>query len=217
MVAVAGSLHVVRVGGRQSDAVRILRSGRRNPVGLDPAVWNAGCGAGSTLACQPRLPLEVGRLGRCERRGGFRQETQFHLWHLLLGVFLLSLAMAPARLVLPRGEAFPLSLDRELYFLLAGRRFLQRGRHGPLHLGIVLHRPTLIGVVFGWLFYCGVLTVVEYGFFTLFLGPADGTETLLMIYLLNVVQGETVLGTLLIFRACGFQLLRKSRGRQRAT
>ena len=137
-----------------------------------------------------------------------RSGTQFNLRHLLLGMFLLSLAMAPARLVLPEGSGFPTRLDKELCVLLPGVAFCNLVVTVPCIWGAFLPRRTILIVALGWILYGGVLTLVEYGFFTMLLGPAGGSDTILLIYLTNLAQCATVFGTLLVFRACGFRLLR---------
>ncbi len=135
---------------------------------------------------------------------------QFHLWHLLLGMFLLSLVMAPARLVLPEGENFTLRLDDELYVLLAGVALYNLVVTVPCIWGAFLPPSTLPGLIIGWFFYNALLTAFEYGFFVMFLGGPGDNEVPFYMYLMNIVQCATVFGTLLIFRACGFRLLRMS-------
>lgn len=137
--------------------------------------------------------------------------TQFHLWHLMLGMFLLSLVMAPARLVLPPGENFRLDLDDELYVLLAGVAFYNLVVTIPCIWGAFLPLKLLPGLILGWFVYNAILTGLEYGFFVLFLGSPGDDEIPFLMYLMNIVQCGTVFGTLLVFRSSGCRLKRLPR------
>jgi hypothetical protein len=139
---------------------------------------------------------------------------QFNLRHLLLATFLLAVALSPLHRVLPPGPIDHFAVGGDFFVFL-----------GVAMLGILLYNlfitvpciwvmtstlPTVV-LALAWLFYCGSLTGIEIGALNLILGPGGnaGREFLLLL-LLNVCQGATVFGTLRIFRALGFRLVRAS-------
>jgi hypothetical protein len=145
-----------------------------------------------------------------EAEAGSAVKMQFNMRHLLLSMFLLSLAMAPARLVLPDGLAFRFELPKEAYVLLAGIAFCNVVVTIPCIWGAYLPMNKLPVIIVGWFAYCALLTGLECSFFLLLLGlPApNDMEVLMRFYLMNLMQCATVFGVLLIFRALGFRLVR---------
>jgi hypothetical protein len=137
-------------------------------------------------------------------------DFQFHLRHVLLGMVFLSLALAPARLVLPAGDSTEtLYLDNELWVLLPAVAICNLLITVPCIWGAFLDAKRLVPLAFGWLFCCGVLSAVELGVLSVFLGPPNEVEVIVYMYLFNASQCAVVFGTLLIFRALGFRLLRE--------
>ncbi len=139
-------------------------------------------------------------------------KMQFNLRHLLLSMFLLSLAMAPARLVLPEGGGWTIPFDEtELFVLLVGMAVCNVVVTIPCIWGAFVRAGKLPSLAVGWLAYCAVLTGVEIGSFVVILGqgnPNNLAEILFAYYVMNLMQCATVFGVLLIFRALGFRLVR---------
>jgi hypothetical protein len=135
-------------------------------------------------------------------------EFQFHLRHVLLGMVFLSLALAPLRFVLPTGEVESPHLERELWVLLPAAAICNLLITVPCIWGAFIKAEYLVPLGCGWLIYCGVLSAVELGVLTMFLGPPGEPEAIAMIFVFNATQCAVVLGTLLVFRALGFRLLR---------
>jgi len=139
-------------------------------------------------------------------------KMQFNLRHLLLSMFLLSLAMAPARLVLPEVGGLAIAFHTtELFVLLAGIAVCNVVVTIPCIWGAFVPAGKLPALAIGWLAYCAVLTGVEIGSFVAILRPPPSTqlaEILFAYYVMNLMQCATVFGVLLIFRALGFRLVR---------
>ena len=139
--------------------------------------------------------------------------VQFYLWHLLVGMFFVSVALAPARIVLPPGDLGRIPFEGELFLGLLVVMICNLVITIPCIWGAFLKSRSVIRLAFGWPFYCAVLTVVEIGVFSILFGSPGGSELfeIMGLYgLLNLLQCATVFGTLLIFRAVGFQLIRVS-------
>jgi len=136
---------------------------------------------------------------------------QFYLWHLLAGMFFLSVALAPARIVLPPGDLGGIPLDRETVLVIVVVMICNLVITVPCIWGTFLKRQTVILLAFVWPIYCIVLTAIEIGVFAALLGAPGGAELVepMGLYsLMNLSQCAAVFGTLLIFRAVGFQLIR---------
>lgn len=133
--------------------------------------------------------------------------TQFHLRHILLGMLLVSVALAPVHLVLPQGsfDAVPFQAKAVVVFVVvAVSNFLLMtacvwGAFLPARWIFPL---LLIGPVLS-----GIVTLVEFGSLDLALGPAPG-EVGKILYLINISKCAAVFGSLLIFRAVGLRLVR---------
>ncbi len=140
---------------------------------------------------------------------------QFHLGHLLLGMLFVSIALAPGRAVLPPGDLRDLELDEEVLALIPVAIGCNLVIAVPCIWGAFLSRRILVPLAFGWVVYCAILTAVEYGTLVALLGPPGKDETPLLMYLGNLSQCSAVFGTLLVFRALGFRLLRVPSRRRR--
>lgn len=140
-------------------------------------------------------------------------DLQFQLRHVLLGMVFLSLALAPARVVLPAGDVERVHLEDELWLLLPAAAICNLLITVPCIWGAFLDVPRLVPLAFGWLAYCGVLSAMELGTLIFFLGQPGVDDAFFLTFLLNISQCATVIGTLLIFRALGFRLLRERRSR----
>jgi hypothetical protein len=138
-------------------------------------------------------------------------KVQFHLRHLLLSMFLLSMAMAMVRWILPEGRGWEIATDGELYVLLPVVAFCNVVVTIPCIWGAFASPRWLPLLAAGWFAYCALLTGAEIGFFVLFLGAPSSNELLdifFLFYLMNLMQCLTVFGILVIFRGLGFRLVR---------
>ena len=135
---------------------------------------------------------------------------QFNVRHMLLVMFLVALALGPARIVLP-----PLALDV----------FQLEGTLGVILTAIVVTNlvmtvPCIWGALvkanpvspLAWSVYCAVVTAIEFGALCLMLGSpgSDWLETLFGFFLVNLLQCATVYFVLRRFRAVGFRLVHVS-------
>jgi hypothetical protein len=145
--------------------------------------------------------------------GDATTELQFHLRHVLLGMVFLSLALAPARFVLPSGEIERIHIERELWVLIPAAAICNLLITVPCIWGAFMKARYLAPLSLVWLAYCGVLSGIELGVLTMFLGPPGEPDAIAMIFVFNATQCAVVLGTLLIFRALGFRLLRATKKR----
>lgn len=138
---------------------------------------------------------------------------QFELWQMMLGVLFVSIALAPARAVLPPGNLDDLRLNgalRELIVVLTAATLCNLVVTVLCIWGAFLPQRRFFRLAFAWLFHCAAVTGV--GFFGLVAvlgspGP-ESTKVAMSMYLLNVSQCAAVFGTLRIFRAVGFRLVR---------
>jgi hypothetical protein len=133
----------------------------------------------------------------------------FHIWHAMAGMLFLSVALAPARLVLPQGDFDDFYLEGELLILLPVVAVCNLVITVPCIWGAFLKAEILVPLAFGWLVYCAFLTLIEFGVLCAMLSPPpDAAEVLLLMYVVNVSQCATVFGTLLVCRLLGFRLVR---------
>jgi hypothetical protein len=145
-----------------------------------------------------------------------RGRLQFSLQQMLLATMLLSMALAPLRTVLPPGSLSPAPyLRREMIALFTAVAICNLLVTIPCIWGAMQPVSRLLPLTMGWLFYCALLTAVEFGGLVAWLGPPGRREDTLAFglyfYVLNLSQCATVFGTLLLLRALGFQLVRVNR------
>ncbi len=134
--------------------------------------------------------------------------SQFYLRHIMFGMVFLSLALAPARVVLPEGEITNLNMDGELFVLLTAMVICNIVVTIPCIWGAFLRWTVVAPIAVGWLVYCAILTGMEFLVLCAFLGSPGDDEVPFLIYLMNITQCATVFGTLLILRGLGFELVR---------
>jgi hypothetical protein len=137
-------------------------------------------------------------------------KVQFNLRHLLLSMFLLSMAMAMVRWILPEGRGWEIATDGELHVILPVVAFCNVVVTIPCIWGAFASPRRLPLLAAGWFAYCALLTGAEIGFFVFFLGPTpdDLLDIMFLWYLMNLMQCLTVFGILVIFRGLGFRLVR---------
>jgi len=153
---------------------------------------------------------------RLTRRPGdtdasLQEDRQFHLQHLMIATFLVAVALSPLHHVLPPKTSSPLRFEGEMFGVLSAVILCNLVVTIPCIWWAFLSTAAFIRLVVGWPFYCAVLTAIEFGCLCAAFGsppPGQGMEAALVFYLLNLSQCAAVLGTLLIFRAIGFRLVR---------
>jgi len=135
---------------------------------------------------------------------------QFNLRHLLLGMFLLSLVLGAARVILPTEERWSLHMDDELWAILGAVILCNLLITVPCIWGSFAPTALMLPLAIAWIMYCAVLTVVEFGVLCLFLGSpgSDAVEIFIAFLLLNLSQCGTVLGSFLLLRAAGLRFVR---------
>jgi hypothetical protein len=140
---------------------------------------------------------------------------QFNLQHLMLATFLLAVALSPLRRVLPPGR-IDLVLFQDVAVVVLGLVVVILCNllvTVPCIWGAMVSNLASVPLALGWLFYCGILTGVEIGTLGAIFGrpigpPGGAVRQFAVIFVMNVSQGTTVFGTLLIYRALGFRLVR---------
>lgn len=143
-----------------------------------------------------------------------RQRGQFRMRHVLAGMVLLSLALAPLRALLPQGDTL---WPRDFPYLQFAAVLGAMGVCNllitvPCIWGAFLPSRKLPSVAVGWAVYCAVLTVLEATFLiAVSARPPNILEHFWVLYFGNLVQCLVVFGVLLLFRAIGFQLVRVKR------
>ena len=156
------------------------------------------------------LSLAIGRLGRrphSSRDGGPAIPSSTHAAGDVSPIGR-TRAVAP---VLPPHGADALNFAAEAFVGLAVVLLCNLVVTLPCVWWAFVSRTSAVLVAIGWPFYCAVLTGLEILVFcAVFSRPPAGQmlNIALLYYLLNVSQCAAVLGTLLIFRAIGFRLVR---------
>jgi hypothetical protein len=156
----------------------------------------------------------IHRAGRCPSP---QEERQFQIKHMLLATFLLAVALSMARMALPPGHAAHLSRIWQICVPLGLAIVDSLLVTIPCLRGAFASSEVIIPLTFGGVAYCCVLAAIELGAISaaiyVFLGTPGfmGAEEFGVIFVLNLSQCATVFGTLLIYRAMGFRLLRRPR------
>ena len=142
-----------------------------------------------------------------------REDRQFDLRQMLLGMLLFALALAPLRFLVPH-EALDISpMDLyEIPVMLVAALLCNLLVTIPCIWGGLLLLTRLVPAALGWLGYCLLLTLAEIALISAFLRPPPRLFVVCCdFYLLNVTQCVAVFGTLRLFRHLGFRLLRLPR------
>ena len=143
-----------------------------------------------------------------------QEDRQFNLQHLLIAMFLLSIALSPLHQILPPGTVDSLSQHRQMHILFPVLILCNLVIAIPCVWWAFLSTAAFIQLVFGWLLYCAVITAIEFGCLCAILGPPprqESMEAVFFFYLLNLSQCIAVLATLRIIRALGFRMVRTPR------
>jgi hypothetical protein len=169
--------------------------------------------AGATIA---QVPLWIAKRafrwrlirGPCDPVQADQGPWQFNLQHLFLATFLWAVALAPLRHVLPPGPIGHLPHDPELPVLLPAVIVCNLLVTVPCIWGALVLRRSMAPLAVGWLFYCGLLTCGEFAVLSAIFRHSPNAEAGFRIFVVNLYQCATVFGTLLIYRALGFRLVR---------
>jgi hypothetical protein len=139
-----------------------------------------------------------------------QDDRQFHLQHLLLGTFLLAVALSLLRLVFPSGASGLHGNLGELVVTLGVVVICNLLVTVPCIWGGLILSSSVVAAAWGWLTYCAILTLVEYLVLAGISGSRgpDGMRPLVYMYVMNIAQCVAVFGPLRGFRALGFRLLR---------
>ena len=151
---------------------------------------------------------------RLTRRPGdadesLHEDRQFRLQHMLAATFLVAVALSPLQQILPPGEN-TLHIERQMLIMLPAVILCNLFIAIPCIWWAFMSTTALVRLLFGWLFYCALLTAIEFGSLCAILGP-PGHEWMhvgFVFYVINVSQCAAILGTLLILRAIGFRMVR---------
>ena len=143
-----------------------------------------------------------------------QEERQFQIKHMLVAMFLLSVALSPVHKVLPAGPMGHIPIGPQFFVGIGLVIVCNLLVTIPCLWGAFVSTAKIIPLAFGWLFYCCLLTGIEFGSLCALLHPPSSkerAEAFGVFCLLNLSQCITVFGTLLIYRAMGFRLLRRPR------
>jgi len=137
---------------------------------------------------------------------------QFSLWHMLLGMVFVALALGFGRLVLPPADFGGLHLEDELVAILLAMVVTNLVMTVPCIWGALVKSNPVPPLA--WPAYCALATAVEFGVLCGVLGSPgpDAGEVFVAFFLLNLSQCATVYFVLRVFRAVGFRLVRVARG-----
>jgi hypothetical protein len=141
-----------------------------------------------------------------------QEDRQFHLQHLMVATVFVALALSPLHQVLP-AEPGTFRFEGEMLLVLGVAIFCNFVMTIPCVWWAFASTARLIPLLLGWSLYCGVLTLIEFGFFCTVFGLPHGhsQEIVPVFYVLNLSQCVAVLGTLWILRAIGFRMVRMPR------
>ncbi len=142
--------------------------------------------------------------------------NQFQLRHLLMGTVLLAVLLAMGRQIMPSTGEFGIVSDSEAWLLfsaiLVGSTLSVTVP--AVAVGLMAVKTPRWLITLGWLFYCGTLSALQLVLLSIMFGPTPGAELaepLVVIFLINAVQGGSVFVCLYILRRIGLQLVRLPR------
>jgi len=142
------------------------------------------------------------------------ESTRYGLKHILIGMVMLSLAMAPARAVLPAGQPEVINLNGESLAFVVALAISNLIICLPCIWGAFASSKKQGSFLVIWPAYCAVVTLIEFGGLVMVLGPPGDSALFvgLVFYCMNISQCLTVYLTLLIFKGLGCRLTRVERG-----
>jgi hypothetical protein len=139
-----------------------------------------------------------------------QDNLQFTLRHLLVAVFLISLALSPFRLVFPAENPGSWSEHSDTPGIFLAMISFNYVATIPCIWLAFLAIPKLIRLTLVWLVCCAILTAIVFGGLFALIGPPPRGELTLALefYALCLSQGVAVLVGLLVLRYVGFRLVR---------
>ncbi len=141
-------------------------------------------------------------------------DRQFEIRHLLLGTALLAVALSPLRLVLPPGAFNGIPVEGESLIAIATVTMGNLIMTVPCVWGALFASSSVVRLFLVWLVYCAVVTLGEFTAMAVLvrlptgMSWADIRLVVLIYYTVNVTQCAVVFGTLRVYRALGFRLVR---------
>jgi hypothetical protein len=144
-----------------------------------------------------------------------REPIQFQLKHLLLGTFLLSIALSPIRLVLPRERVESLMRYRELWefsVITTAVIIVNLVATLPCLWGGLASKRRVVPLGLAWAFYGMIITGIEVAVLCAMLPHSpELLKIFFLVYLMNVTQGVVVFAVMRIYRTLGYSLQRMPR------
>lgn len=139
-----------------------------------------------------------------------RDDRQFQLSHVLLGMLFVSLILAIGRAIFPKHGDWAMPMHRGVPVLLAALGLTNVVTTVP-SIWASFHTSGLtVGRAGCWLLYCLGVTILEFGLLCWFLGspgPNEG-EVFAAFVGINVAQCSSVLGSLVVLRYAGLRFVR---------
>ena len=144
---------------------------------------------------------------------GEKRPLQFQLKHLLIGTFLLSVALSPIRLVLPKENIGGLVPHPELIALIPAVIVVDLVATLPCLWGGFVSEGRVWWLGLAWTVYCLVVSGIELAVLCAILGrPRE--DAIWQLGLLNFTQGTVVFAVMRIYRTLGYRLQRVPRAEQ---
>ncbi len=132
---------------------------------------------------------------------------QYSIAEVLLGIFLVSIALAIGRVVLPPGDFSGFAFDREVMVILIAISIVNLLVVTPCVLAASLKPHALVVSILVWPIYCIVVSGIESAIVSAFLPPGD-EHLALILGIFNLAQCVSVVTSLLLIRGIGFRLIR---------
>jgi hypothetical protein len=139
------------------------------------------------------------------------ERLQFQVKHLLIGTFILAVALSPIRYILPN-EHVSLTPRPDMLVLVPMVIVTNLVATLPCLWGGFTSLPGLLFVL-AWAVYCLIVTGIELGVISAIDGGRAGADrgAFAILYALNGVQAAVVFGVMRIYRALGYRLQRVPR------
>jgi hypothetical protein len=140
------------------------------------------------------------------------EDRQFEIRHMLFATFLLAVALSPLRHVLPPRSTAPFVPDGEAFVMLGTVILCNLLVTIPCIWWAFFSTAKAFRLALIWLYYCVALTVVESAILSAMISHLQQQEYAVKFFVFNVSQCAAVFGTLRVFRALGFRLVRLPAG-----
>jgi hypothetical protein len=137
------------------------------------------------------------------------ERLQFQVKHLLVGTFILAVALSPIRYILPTEHVSPV-LRGEMLVLVPMVIVANLVATLPCLWGGFVSLPGMLFVL-AWAVYCLIVTGIELGVVSAIERGGPEREAFIVLYALNGVQAAVVFAVMRIYRALGYRLQRVPR------